>query len=295
MGKTTSIEWTHHTFNPWWGCEKVSPACTNCYAERDAKRYGHHVWGKAAPRRTLSPEYWMQPHKWDVQAKLFGERRRVFCASMADVFERREGLQPIREQLWTLIESTSGLDWLLLTKRPENILPMIPESWQRSPRPNVWYGTTVESQEWADKRIPELLQVPAAVRFLSCEPLLGPVDLSPYLRTARGEAAPLVHWVIAGGESGPRPRPMHPRWARSLRDQAQAAGVAFHFKQWGELLPGGNDVGGPSWPHGKPERIPPASECIEDEFFYPVGKKNAGRLLDGRTWDQFPTPGGERA
>jgi protein gp37 len=310
MGRT-SIEWADYTFNPWWGCEKVSPACTNCYAETFANRIGQKVWGKNAPRRTMSPKYWIEPHRWDVQAKHADERCRVFCASMADVFELRPGLQPLREQLWTLIESTTGLDWLLLTKRPENILQMIPDSWKRRPRANVWYGTTVESQEWAEKRIPALLEVPARVRFLSCEPLLGPVDLEPFLRQARVlvddkpfvdergvgyparciEPPPLIHWVIAGGESGGHPRPMHPKWVRALRDQTKASGVPFFFKQWGELLPGGNNVLGPTWPHGKPARIPPASAQLEDEFFYPVGKKEAGRLLDGRTWGDLPTPG----
>ncbi len=241
MGKDSGIQWTHHTFNPWWGCEKVSPGCANCYAEALAGRFGQKVWGDRAPRRPMSEKYWIQPHKWDVEAKRDGERRRVFCASMADVFERRPGLQPIRERLWTLIEQTSGLDWLLLTKRPENVSDMIPESWKKSPRRNVWYGASVENQQCAEIRIPELLRIPGFIHFLSCEPLLGDLDLGDYLPGDRWLHAeqPMdrpIDWVIVGGESGPNVRPAHETWLYNLVGQCQRAEVPVFVKQLGRVV-----------------------------------------------------------
>jgi protein gp37 len=291
--KDSEISWTHHTFNPWWGCVKVSPGCEACYAETLSKRWGHKIWGpaKTTQRRLMSDDYWKQPLKWNAAAEKAGTRARVFCASMADVFEDHPGVTSSRIRLWDLIRETPMLDWLLLTKRPENILQMIPDRWRSHPRHNVWYGTSVENQEYADRRIPELLKVPAVVRFLSCEPLLGPVDIFDYLWESAGPewagynlAEPGIHWVIAGGESGPGARPMHPDWARSLRDQCSYGSehVAFHFKQWGEYLPL-NDRPAIEV-HGK---------VIHDDARFTwvrVGKKAAGRLLDGRTWDDFPTP-----
>ena len=245
MGENSKIEWTHHTFNYVWGCVKVSPGCEHCYAETFAKRTGHIIWGPAATtqRRTFGDKHWQEPLKWNEDAVKAGERRRVFCASMADVFEDHPQLPAERLRLWKLIEQTPALDWLLLTKRPENIADMVPGWWTADGYPsNVWIGTSVENQAAADKRIPVLATIPADVRFLSCEPLLGPVDLTPWLgergwtqvaRGVRTRQGPLVDWVICGGESGPRARPMHPDWARSLRDHCQAAGVAFFMKQMG--------------------------------------------------------------
>lgn len=234
MGKNTSISWADHTFSPWWGCQKVSPGCERCYAETFAKRVGQKVWGGDVPRRVMSEKYWLQPHRWDIEAKRRRVRRRVFCASMADVFEDRRDLDLLRGKLWDLIETTSALDWLLLTKRPENIRHMIPEAWYRTPRPNVWYGTTVENQEYAEKRIPRLLEVPAAVRFLSCEPLLGPVELGPCMQTRDAFIkSGGIHWVICGGESGHRARPMDPAWALQLLQECQRTGTAFWMKQLG--------------------------------------------------------------
>ena len=184
MGQDSKIEWTHHTFNHWWGCIKVSPGCEHCYAETLSKRYGHSIWGpaKTTQRRTFGEKHWVEPLKWDRLAQVSGERKRVFCASMADVFEDHPQLPSEREKLWALIEQTPMLDWLLLTKRPENVNRMLPDMWELGGLPsNIWIGTSVENQEQADKRIPELLKVPARVRFLSCEPLLGPVDLSRWL------------------------------------------------------------------------------------------------------------------
>lgn len=272
MAKDSKIEWTHHTFNPWWGCAKVSPACRNCYAEAWAKRVGNAVWGQQASRRFFSDAHWKEPLRWNREAAAVGKRRRVFCASMADVFERRADLHPWRERLWQLISETASLDWLLLTKRPQNIVKMVP--WNRDWPANVWIGCTAENQIWADRRIPALLDLPARVRFLSCEPLLGPIDLEPYLSTNPDES---IHWVIAGGESGAHSRPMNPEWVRSLRNQCQKHSVAFHFKQWG---------------HWGPEELLTEQQkkvVVIDGFrLAALGKGKAGRSLDGRTWDELP-------
>lgn len=319
MGQNSTIEWTHHTFNPWWGCLKVSPGCQHCYAETMSTRYGHNVWGpaKTTERRTFGDKHWAEPLKWNKAAQAAGERHRVFCASMADVFEDHPALIKERGRLWNLIAQTPWLDWLLLTKRPERANYEAPWGSEAYPWPvNVWLGTSVENQEEADRRIPELLKVPAAVRFLSCEPLLGPVDLtqiapyelktawrhmdalaggywerhkrdSEWIRTADG---PAIHWVIVGGESGAQARPMHPAWARSLRDQCQAAGVAFHFKQWGEHVGG---IGDPrmyiSLQNDKEMAGGRTTHAWGEGYVSErVGKKAAGRTLDGRTWDEFP-------
>lgn len=272
MGKNSHIEWTHHTFNPWWGCAKVSPACENCYAEAWAKRVGNKVWGVKAPRRFFGEDHWREPVKWNTEAQRLGVRYRVFCASMADVFENRSDLNEARSRLWTLIEATPMLDWLLLTKRPEHVLKLT--RWGAEWPENVWLGTTVENQEWADKRMPHLLAVPAKTRFLSCEPLLGNVDLSAYLEKGK---KPSIHWIITGGESGPNSRPMNPEWVRGLRDFCRKAKIAFHFKQWG---------------HWAPIELLTKEQkniiVVGDVEMAAAGKKVAGRLLDGRTWDELP-------
>lgn len=157
MAKNSQIEWTHHTFNPWWGCTKVSPACDNCYAELWAKRMGHQLWGQRAARRSFSDAHWKEPLVWNTDARLEGARHRVFCASMADVFEKRAELNSLREKLWELIESTPWLDWLLLTKRPQNISYLSPWSGGKWPS-NIWLGTTVENQAFAAQRMPHLLK-----------------------------------------------------------------------------------------------------------------------------------------
>jgi protein gp37 len=330
MGKETEISWTDHTFNPWWGCVKVSEACRNCYALSFDKRVGGAHWGVNAPRRFFGEKHWNEPLKWNRDAEKAGVRRRVFCASMADVFEQlpdghpdTEKMDEARNFLWGVIGETPHLDWLLLTKRPENIGDMIPwsdgkshNSWKAdvSMWPNVWLGTTVEDQNSADKRIPFLLDVPAVVRFLSCEPLLGEVDLSRYLyldqiftggaqhyevhgwglgRVGIADPRPHIHWVIAGGESGPNARPMQPDWACGLRDQCQAAGVAFHFKQWGEWA-SGNTLYWQGWSmpikNGQPQFDTHLWDTEGKNYSVKVGKKVAGRVLDGRTWDEFPEP-----
>lgn len=259
MGATTEIRWTDSTFNPWWGCSRVSEACQHCYAESWAKRFGVE-WGKKAERRTFGDKHWNEPLRWNRQAESTGVRRLVFCASMADVFEDHPELPPERERLWELIDATPALTWQLLTKRPENIMGMVPKSWLEWWPPNVWVGTTVENQRWAEERLPYLAQVPAPVRFASCEPLFESLDLRPWLDFMDGGWG--VNWVISGGESGPKARPSDPAWFRFLREQCEEFGIPYLFKQWGE----------------------------HDESGRKVGKKAAGYVLDGRTHDAIPTP-----
>ncbi|PYI91607.1 MAG: hypothetical protein DME97_13355 [Verrucomicrobia bacterium] len=277
MAQNSSIEWTDHTFNPWWGCSKVSPACLHCYAETWAKRVGQKVWGARSPRRFFGDTHWLEPIRWNAEASDSRTRRRVFCASMADVFEARPDLFEEREKLWGLIELTPSLDWLLLTKRPHNILRFAP--WREEWPNNVWVGTTVENQHWATIRLPQLLVVPAKRRFLSCEPLLGPLDLDRWISKNSKTLHP-IDWVIAGGESGPKARVMFPSWARDLRDQCQDAGIPFHFKQWGHWAPAQKETESATEFWDEVQR-----KLIRME---PLGKKSAGRFLDGKTWDQVP-------
>lgn len=274
MSAKTSIEWTDHTFNPWWGCAKVSPGCANCYAERDAKRYGHKVWGADAPRRFFGDKHWREPLRWDIAAMKAGVRRRVFCASMADVFEETGNpgvdfrLDAERRKLYRVIQYTPHLDWLLLTKRPENIRRLAPASgWP----PSVRVGTSIENQETAEARIYELLCAGAPHPWLSYEPALAPVNLRRVdqvlgdgqvevfstvpLATARNidalEGFTLngvhrrIEWVIVGGESGPGARPFALLWARSMLQQCRAPGVAVFMKQLGAIpiLYGGENSG----------------------------------------------------
>ncbi len=302
MAENSKIEWTNHTFNPWRGCTKISEGCKHCYAEALSKRNPAilGIWGDNGTRVVASEGYWKQPLKWSRDAAKAGERRRVFCSSLADVFEDRPELIEPRRRLFDLINETPDLDWLLLTKRPESIGSMFDDirrhfGWDEDLSVmNVWLGTSVENQEQADKRIPELLKIPAKVRFLSCEPLLGPVDLScvnfgsetvtdvhDVLFPQHGLRYPdngnplpqlpggSIDWVIVGGESGSNARPMQVEWARDLRDQCLRARVPFHFKQYGEHAP--------------------TSEHRDGKVFMSrVGKKTAGRLLDGKEWNEFP-------
>lgn len=275
MSDKTAISWTATelpdgrlipgaTFNPWTGCQKVSEGCKFCYAERDSKRYypEQSLWGppSTSARRMVSNAYWQRPILWELAAAKSGIRKKVFCASMADVFEDNPDVVEAREKLWALIELTQHLDWLLLTKRPENIERMIPDRWQRVrfegdqmfeggiPR-NVWFGTSAEDQDTFDTRWPVLesfarLNYPA-ITFLSLEPLLGPIDIEDALvETDCGDEdrGPLwtrtVDWVIVGGESGSQHRPMDLAWAKSLRDQCREAEVPFFFKQAAGVRPG---------------------------------------------------------
>lgn len=339
MAENTLIEWATHTFNPWWGCMKVSPACDHCYAERDAKRFaaGRVLWGVSSERRVFGDKHWAGPINWNDAAEasakkraaygLPEERPRVFCASMGDWLDL-DG--PIAEfvRLLDTIRRTPYLDWLLLTKRIGNFFKRLQDAltstvtmavdlvkWIRAwldgqPPANVWLGATVVNQEEADRDIPKLMRVPAHVRFLSIEPMTEAVDLSPWLDIYQfDEGAPWsrrnvgvvseLDWVIAGGESGPEARPSHPDWFRSLRDQCAAAGVPFLFKQWGEWTPGENvervrgtvdtaflDDDGWSF---YPLNLATDHGHIDDQpDLYRIGKKAAGRLLDGKLHDGYP-------
>ena len=224
MGFESKIEWTTHTFNPWWGCTKVSDGCKFCYAESIAKRYGQNVWGPKSPRRTMSDAYWQQPIKWNREARKLGSRAQVFCASMADVFEP-EAPADQRERLWKIIQETPFLDWQLLTKRPQHILEFLPANWGDG-WDNVWLGTSIEDQRVA-VRSQQLNAVPAQVRFLSVEPLIGAVNDLPLDG---------INWVIIGGESGPGARPMRAEWAQNVIEQCLDANVACFFKQAGSVL-----------------------------------------------------------
>ena len=281
MAENTKIEWADHTFSPWTGCTKVSPACDHCYAEGWAKRSGHVKWGSGQPRRRTSDANWRMPLKWNREAERTGVRPRVFCASLADVFDNE--VDPAwRADLFKLIADTQNLNWLLLTKRVGNVMKManevadmprtgshtghlIAHQWRNgSPPKNVWLGATVVNQDEADRDIPKLLAVPAAKRFLSMEPLLGPVDLN-YVRqriqAQRSQLARAINgetwldWVIVGSESGPGARrdPNMVSWVASLRDQCVDAGVAFLWKQ----------------------------DVIN-------GKKIGAPQLEGQSWQQFP-------
>ena len=270
MGENSKIEWTTHTFNPWWGCTKVSEACKNCYAETWAKRVGQKVWGPKAERRTMSENHWKQPLKWNRDAENATERPRVFCASMADVFEDRPELAAPRARLFELIEYTPNLDWLLLTKRPQNVKRLA--KWQDEWPENVWLGTTVELQTRADELLPFLAEISAKVRFISAEPLLGPLDLTPWLGST-------INWVITGGESGPKARPASPKWFRDIHHHCMERSVAFHFKQWGD------------WGPGYGENLPARRqmEIAQDGTeMFKLGKTEAGRLLDGSVHDGLP-------
>ena len=221
MAENSGIEWTHHTFNPWIGCTKISAACDNCYASVWDNRFNGERWGPHADRTRTKT--WGQPIKWQKKAQSEGVRYRVFCASLADVFDNHKSILPSwRKELWALIKSCPDLDFLMLTKRPQNITQFLPDDWGDG-YANVWLGATVESQKEAD-RLDALTAVPAYVRFVSMEPLLGSVDLSDHIDN--------LHWVITGGESGKLYRPVDPDWFRVLRDQCAAADVPFLFKQW---------------------------------------------------------------
>ncbi len=377
MGANSKIEWTKHTFNPWRGCTKVAAGCANCYAEalshRNPATLG--VWGPDGTRVVASEAMWREPAKWDRAAKEAGERHRVFCASLADVFENWDGailthdggrlfinpdgewmvteqdahrtpygsrfatMDDVRRRLFALIDATPNLDWLLVTKRPANIkrmwvertdVPYVAEAGRlndcaRNRRENVWLLTSMAEQKDADANIPELLKCRGLVPVLgvSAEPLLGPIDftriptghwaygkvdvMSGYLcgsepdemrdyesdpsgatrkqpgEWERGKFG--LDWVIVGGESGPDARPAHPDWVRSIRDQCQAAGVPFFFKQWGEWMPVFHGIdpnkGDPNCRIRKVHRD-------GDQQWWSVGKKAAGRLLDGREWNELP-------
>lgn len=293
--ENTNIEWADHTFNPWVGCTKVSDGCKYCYAENMmSKRFKKVQWGPGGTR--IRTKTWGEPLRWNKQEwaecthcgwrghefivycpscgdnSLQPTRARVFCASLADVFEdkpdQRMEMNNWRRNLIELIHITPNLDWLLLTKRPENILGWIPNKRMTGyTLSNINFGVSVEDQEQANERVPLLVELKTmweftGMLFLSCEPLLGMIDLSRWLTQ--------IGWVIVGGESGPNARPAKIEWVRGIRDQCQAAEVPFLFKQWGEY---------------SPIRATPIGFPFEPQR---VGKKAAGRVLDGQIWNQFP-------
>jgi protein gp37 len=288
MGSETKIQWTDHTFNPWVGCTKVSEGCRNCYAEAQNKHWrSGRNWGPGAPRQRTTAANWREPLKWNALAEKEGRQHRVFCASLADVFDS-EAPEGARADLFELIRSTPRLDWQLLTKRPQNIPAMLPSGWgEGDPWPNVWLGTSVEDQRAADERIGHLIRVPAAVRFLSCEPLLGPVDLKGKLvqwerdgstffhPVPRSTARRLLDWVIVGGESGAKnvARRFDLAWASSLIGQCRAAGVPVFMKQLGDNA-------------GEMRRCDtPACNCGREHWqTFTVGTRKGGDVDEWPTW-----------
>jgi protein gp37 len=332
MADQTKIEWTDSTFSPWIGCTKISPACDHCYAEALMDtRMGKAQWGSGKPRVRTSAANWRKPVQWDnkrfmecgecgwrgeCDAELIGcgacgssfsmndTRRRVFCASLADVFDNEVPVEWLVDLL-DLIRRTPNLDWLLLSKRVGNwrsrlvqavqylldagvglrqVGAMIHKWLAHGEAPaNVWMLATICNQAEADRDIPKLLEIPARIRGVSIEPMLGPVDFRkvPGFNKAGSIGADLVRnfWVIAGGESGPGARPMHPDWVRSLRDQCAAAGVPFLFKQWGAWWPG---------EQGRLYREH-TIDFSDGQPMVRVGKLSAGRTIDGRTHTEFPS------
>jgi protein gp37 len=322
MAEKTKIEWCDHTFNPWVGCTKVSPACDHCYAEGWAKRSGMVQWG--GERKRTSAANWQTPIKWNAQAEREGRRFRVFCASLADVFDNQVP-DAWRMDLFKLIADTPHLDWLLLTKRIGNVERYLQVDGLAFDlmTSRVWLGATICNQAEAERDVPKLLDVPACVRFLSMEPLLGPVDLTrlplpagrydaligsmpsnAHINALRGfndnGNRTRVDWVVVGGESGQHARPMHPEWAASLRDQCKEAGVPFLFKQWGEWHPSTHlqTIEGPGgtvmtglWLKLDGTTHTPQDHVqwdASDAAMLRVGKSAAGRVLDGRIHNEFP-------
>ncbi|HEX8385108.1 MAG TPA: DUF5131 family protein [Rubricoccaceae bacterium] len=284
MADNSHIEWTDHTANLWWGCVEVHAGCDHCYArEFSRNRTGREAWGHAEPRY-LTKGVWGDLARYQRNAPAFfaehGRRQRVFVGSMMDIYEKphravdwkggpvaHDTGETRRRFFEEVVPACPDLIFLCLTKRPGNVRKYVPAAWLEPDGwpENVWTGTSPVDQGTANTLIPQLLRVPGT-RFLSMEPLLGPVDFARVYEeqdeTAWNHLAVDVHWVIVGGESGPGARPMHAEWARSLRDQCAEVDVPFLFKQWGS-----HDADG-----------------------RPANKKVAGRLLDGRTHDGFPEP-----
>lgn len=325
MGDNSGIEWTDATWNPirarnritgqvGWFCEHVSRECDFCYAE---KQNVNTFFGNGLPYKSsslpqlelfLDEEMLTRPLRWR-------RPRHIFVCSMTDLFGRFVNGEWI-DRIFEVMHAAKQHTFQVLTKRPERMYDHVSRSaWlSNDPLPNVWLGVSAGDQSAAEKRVPLLLQTPAAVRFVSAEPLLGPVDLSIYL--ASGYVEPphtdVVDWVIAGGESGPSARPMHPDWARKIRDDCGDYGRAFFFKQWGEWRPifEGEDgpacavcgctddspcVGGCEWSNRNLDMRDVCTNCdrvtiqrFGRDDFARVGKKRAGAELDGREWKQMP-------
>lgn len=301
MGVITAIEWADASWSPWEGCQKVGPGCDHCYAEsmNNWLRRGEN-WGPGALRRIYSNAHWDKPLRWNRAAARASQYRKVF-PSVCDPFDNAAP-EGERQRFGRLILDTPNLIWMLLTKRIGNAATMLGTMFPDGTPDNVWLGATIVNQAEADRDIPKLIDAPASVRFLSMEPLLGEVNLydwiGPWGKSDELQAPPMIDGIFVGGESGRGARPMHPSWARSLRDQCFAAGVAYHFKQWGEWAPGNDCAGG--------DLIERDRTKIQSGFFDyndnwnllgpnpfrqtmdRIGKKAAGRDLDGRNHDDFP-------
>ena len=263
MSDLTNIEWTDSTFNPWIGCSKISAGCDNCYAEALTRRYGWVEWGPKGQRRRTSAANWKKPLAWNRAAERSGQRRRVFCASLADVMDNRAP-HGAREDLYDLIRATPSLDWQLLTKRPENFRRFRPSSgWPD----NVWLGVTAEDQTAYDRRWPILAAEDVGIRFISFEPALGSLSLAGH--------ASVPDWLIWGGESGPGARPMVPEWARSVTAECQDRGVMVFGKQWGSYK-------------SSPIVVEQNRTYRDAARLDPPSNGKGGALLDGRLWRDFP-------
>jgi len=294
MGQTSAIEWTDASWNPWQGCTKISDGCKFCYMFDGMARYGKDG---SLVRRSAPPTFRLPLRRHRDGSYLIPPGAKCFTCSWSDWFH--DAADAWRPEAWDIIRARPDVTFQIVTKRPERIADCLPADWGSGYK-NVWLIITAESQKWLDVRIGHLLKVPAVVRGLSCEPLLGPIDLKlgqsegdPTEAEPFRERADLLHWVIVGGESGHHARPMHPEWARGIRDQCQAAGVAFFFKQWGEFVPGVHETARgfqDGWiaPDGEFVHYAGGVESGAAEATR-VGKKKAGRLLDGVEWSQFPT------
>lgn len=330
--KDTKISWCDHTFNPWIGCTKVSPACDNCYAEQIASRFKMALWGNH--KRVLTSEkYWEQPLRWNKQSKSkhnawsrFKEqypglsdeqlisngfikpvKPKVFCGSMCDWLDNQVPIDWLSD-LMDLVARTPYLNWLMLTKRPDQYFKRVSESCtygriltSYTPPSNVFLGITICNQKEADRDIPKLLNIPVTKRFLSIEPMLGAIDISAYIKN--------IDWVIVGGESGRKARPMHPDWVRGVRDQCREACIPFFFKQWGEWLPRSGcyhkftdgksledvDPTCQKWPctrltyvGGNGWRLEDSCSDGDDVYMQRVSTKKAGCLLEGIEYNEVP-------
>jgi protein gp37 len=280
MGEFSKIEWCDATFNPWIGCQHVSPGCEYCYAE-DLNTRWHYTaggeWGPHAERHRTSASTWNGPRVWQRGAAAFcakhGRRRRVFCASLSDWLDN-QAPKEWRYDLCRLIEQTPDLDWLLLTKRIENFKKLVPENWKNGPPANVWLGATMESQEYYQKRMPILASIPAVVRFVSYEPAIGPLG-----QIVTGSVGNFVvpDWIIIGGESGPQARTMNPQWARDVvRQCKEHRCVAPFLKQWGT--------------YASNPLVQERGMTIEEAKRLDREGKGGG-LLDGRLYREFPKCG----
>lgn len=301
MSDKSKIEWTEATWNPLVGCSKVSEGCRNCYAERTAARFAGSSFskvisaGKWNGKTDIKEDRFDQPRRW-------ARARRIFVCSVSDLFHDSVSTETI-SRVFNVMAAEKRHTFQILTKRPDRMrefIKLYTKMFLDGPLPNVWVGVTAENQKAADERIPILLETPAAVRWASIEPMIGAIDLEdlqPYMDDSgsvnalygavscegRNEPVeiPKLDWVVCGGESGPRARPLHPKWARYLRDQCSAASVPFLFKQWGEwhCVPTVED-----------------SRRLKRLKYFPglgatfayIGKKAAGRELDGKIWDEYP-------